>query len=372
MEFVNTIDYHRHENDQSLEDYYSHLRIQLSRNIIDKNIIYLDTKFWVLLRDSYLSPSKNSDVTRILRSCLSLHEDGKCIFPISEDVFIEVMKQTDLETLKATIFLIDKLSNGISLISYDERIRLEIMHFWRSNTGKTVHDIKNLIWTKLAYLLGFHTFYFSEIDSKENSILQKALLDQMWTITLSEAVNTMEKGGRSCQIFNISIADKLNEGKFKHQNESNSFHEMFVNEVVGLVDAFKEDLAEMMKFIYEKDTGGTLSDFEFEQSRSETVRVMGNVICNIFRLNKAGGAMPTIRISAALYAAIRWDKKQKFQDHDIHDIRHAAAALPFCDYFFTERRLAHLVTQNQLGFDKLYNCKVESRLDAVISTLDDL
>jgi hypothetical protein len=99
---------------------------------------------------------------------------------------------------------------------------------------------------------------------------------------------------------------------------------------------------------------------------------MRNTITNIFRLNKAGKTMPTIHIFSTLYAAVRWDKKQKFQDNDFYDFRHATAALPYCDYFFTEKRLAHLLMQNLLGLDKFYQCTVHSKEKEAISCLHKL
>ena len=185
-------------------------------------------------------------------------------------------------------------------------------------------------------------------------------------------IEVMEKNGGLSKPFDISVANRLNEGKFNHQHEANSFDQMFMNEVGGIVDFYKEDLAEMMEFMYEKETRNTLSNLERKQQRSETMRLMGNVIYNIFRLKKVGISMPTIYISSALHASVRWDKKQKFQDHDIHDFRHATAALPYCDYFFTEKRLAYLATQNQTGFDKLYGCEVQSRVTGAVSSLQNI
>jgi len=82
--------------------------------------------------------------------------------------------------------------------------------------------------------------------------------------------------------------------------------------------------------------------------------------------------MPTIHILSALYAAVIWDKQQRFQDNDFYDFRHATAALPYCDYFFTEKRLAHLLTQNLLGLDKFYQCTVKSKEKEAISYLQEL
>jgi hypothetical protein len=174
------------------------------------------------------------------------------------------------------------------------------------------------------------------------------------------------------QLLNMTFAEKLNIGKFSHQNEANNFEQMFMNEVIGMVDCYEEELADMMEFIYDRTAGNELLEKEFIQNRKETVRITGNIIKNIFRYKKAGKAMPTIHVFSALFAAVRWDKTQKFQDHDIHDFRHATGALPYCDYFFTEKRLSHLVTQKLLAFDKFYDCQVKSTIDDAILALKNI
>ena len=45
---------------------------------------------------------------------------------------------------------------------------------------------------------------------------------------------------------------------------------------------------------------------------------------------------------------------------------------PIVTYFFTEKRLKHLVTQKLLQFDKLYGCDVQSNLSGAIASLEKL
>jgi hypothetical protein len=56
MKFINTINFHREHNQQTLNDYYLDLRLQLSKNVIDRKIVYFDIKFWVLFCNSFLCP----------------------------------------------------------------------------------------------------------------------------------------------------------------------------------------------------------------------------------------------------------------------------------------------------------------------------
>jgi len=370
MDVIRKLDFHRGRNEQLLYDYYIQLRLELSKNVINKKVIYLDTKFWVLLRDGFLYPEKNTSASELLKLSKSLSENEKCIFPISEDVFMEVMKQTDSTTLKETVDLIDKLSNGITLLSFDERFKLEILHFFDSAADRTVYETKKLVWSKLPYNAGFYSFRQPSLSVNDNLELQKAHIEQLWNMSLLQMIEEIQGNAPNVQfsqLFNMTYADILNEGKFSHQHEANNFQQMFMSEVAGMVEAYKEDLADMMEFICDRKAEKTFSEQEIKKYRDETVRLMQNAITNIFRFNKAGKMMPTIRISAALYAAVRWDKKQNFQDHDFYDFRHATAALPYCDFFFTEKRLAHLLTQNLLGFDKFYQCNIQTTVSGAIS-----
>lgn len=372
MKFVDTFEFHKNNPEQAPHDYYRSIRLKLSEQVLDKKIIYLDTKFWVLMRKGLLDPIDYPLENELLTLAIELSSQGECIFPISEDVFLEVMKQTDERTLKATAELIDKLSQGISSISSEERIKLELLHYWYSITGKHVYRTEQLVWTKLPYLMGVQQFEIPKVSADNNRVLQKSFMDQMWSISLFQMISIIVDSGGMISDLHLKIADKLNDGKFKHTDEAKSFNQMFLNEVGGIIDAYRDDLADMMSYMYSQETGVTETEDELKQHRNETKRLMGNAIYNIFRLNKVTVEMASINILSSLNAAVRWDKQQKFQDNDFYDFRHATTALPYCDYFFTEKRLMHLLTQKSLSFDKLYECEIQSNVNKVITTLKGL
>lgn len=372
MKFVDTFEHHKNTPKQSAHDYYRSLRLALSEQVLDRKIVYLDTKFWVLMRKGYLDPISYKLENELLNLAIQLSSKQLCIFPISEDVFLEVIKQTDETTLNATVELIDKLSNGVSSISSEERIKLELLHYWYSISGRSVYSTRQLVWTKLSYLMGMQQFESPDLSIQDNLILQKSFIDQMWFLSLNQMISIVSKSNETKPDFNIKMANKLNDGKFEHSNEANSFNQMFLNEVGGMVDAYGDDLAEMMNYIHNKETGTSLSEGRIENNSSQTKVIIGDVIYNLFRLNKITMEMPSINILSSLHAAVRWDKLQKYQDNDFHDFRHATTALPYCDYFFTERRLMHLVTQKVLSFDKLYKCEVQATVSKAIVTLTSL
>ena len=75
--------------------------------------------------------------------------------------------------------------------------------------------------------------------------------------------------------------------------------------------------------------------------------------------SKGKATLRTLHIETSIHAAVRWNKGQNFKANDFFDIQHAAAAVGYCDAFFTERSLANVLTRSDLALDKLYNCTVE-------------
>jgi hypothetical protein len=74
----------------------------------------------------------------------------------------------------------------------------------------------------------------------------------------------------------------------------------------------------------------------------------------------------TLHINTCLHAAMRWNKGQKFKANDFFDYQHAAAAVGYCDAFFTERTLCSVLTRGDFALDKLYACTVVSTPEAAL------
>lgn len=365
-----TLDFHLKNQGQNANHYYRSKCLELAESVNSKFLIYLDTKFWLILRDSYLQRSGNSASKNLFETVLELAHTGSFVFPISQDVFLEVIKQTDKSTLLATVKLIDALSCGVSCISYEERFSLELKYFFLQVRGKKVHDCKQLVWTKLAYNMGFINLFNKHIKPEHNNAFQKSFIDHMWRTTMSDMIeNAIERGGLP-KVEMPKMSSKLNDGKFKFSHENSSFKQMFLSEVAGALDGNRDIISRSMAEICENETG-IVSSAE-ELANPEYSRLYRNTIYNIFKYNKAGSYFPTLRIMSGLHAAIRWDKAQKYQDNDLHDIRHAAIALPYCDAFFTEKRLSHMCRQKLTRYDQQFNCSVESSVSRARSTLIDL
>lgn len=370
MKFVDTFEKHQREPYKSANAYAKEKRVELGTGLLGTKKIYLDTKYWLLLRDAKLGRARDENQVQMLALTERLSSSGRYIFPISEDIFVEVLKQTDPDTLRSTVALIDSFSRGVSVLSGEERVQLEVFHFLETHLGSSVFCLQELVWTKVAYNLGYLSPHHDQFPEETNSVIQKAFFDQMWSASLMDIVETMSRNGAPNLPHIRGYSDRLNTGKFAHMHQNKTFNEMFLSEIGGMIDSYKTDFKDLFAYKFEKHYGHPPDPDELEQSNSG--QLFANMIYNLFKLNKVKQELPSFRINAGLHAAVRWDKKQKYQDNDMHDFRHAAAALGYCDYFFTEKRLCHLATQDLLKYDKLFNCKTLWRVDDVAECLRTL
>jgi len=360
MVLIDTFDKHRSQPEKTLETYTREVRIVLGREIAGCKKIYLDTKYWLLLRDAAIGRQGDDYVTELLAVLRSGVLKGKSICPISQDIFAEVLNQSDEETLSETISLIDMLSRGISILSEQERIGFETLYFIQRTIGgeDSVHSPDALVWTKLAYVLGTVHPTSTLFSPQEELVIQKAFFDQMWTISLSQMMDIMGKEAISKMPRLNDLSSVLNEIKIRYAHENNSFKQIFLSELAGALDLCVPIFEDIMIYLFEKEQGYEPTVSEVDSSKAG--KHIANAVYNLFRKNRLQSYFPTLVIGAGLHAAVRWDLKRKFKKNDLHDFRHAQTALPYFDFFFTEHNLRDLVTQRHVAFDKKYACEVLS------------
>lgn len=360
MRVVHTFEKHRRESGKSLETYLKERRLRLGESIAHRYKVYLDTKYWILLTDHRLGRRVKTAVGELSSLLEGGTTSGKLICPISADIFLEIIKQSDPTTLKCSVELIDTLSEGVSVLTPEERARMELLYFMRKNIfGEgSCHSQEVFVWTKLAYILGFMAPYDTPFSPEEELVIQKSFFDQMWSISLTDMIETMGLETVREMPSIPDISDDLNTGKFVHLSENSSFEEVFLSEIAGILDTFMDDFREMFVYLYKEMTGNAPA--KCEVSACDGPRQFANLIYHGFRLKRFSTELPSLTIPATIHAAIRWERNRKYKPTDAHDFRHAETALPYFDAFLTENSLRHLLTRCDLGLDRLYNCTVIS------------
>ncbi|MBF0376257.1 MAG: hypothetical protein HQK72_02125 [Desulfamplus sp.] len=372
MNFIDTFEKHRTEPHISLDVYSKVLRLQLGNDLKTVKKIYLDTNYWLELRNAALGHAKNVIFSDLLKSLINKVECGNIICPISDENYYEILKQTDPDTLQVSAKLIDELSKGVALLGPEERVQFEILYFIQSAIygEQSVYSPDEFIWTKVVFTYGTQHPHNSVFSPEEQLVIQKAFLDQMWTMSFCDMVNTMGIDQiRKMPRFK-DITPQLNKDKVTHAHENNSFKQLFLSEIAGVLDCYKPLFEDAMIYLFEKEYGHKPTDEEIK--KTDSGKSIANVIYNLFKMNKLGKYFPSVVIGAGLYASVRQDIQRKFKFNDMSDFRHAQAALPYFDYFFTENSLRDLIKRNNLRFDKQYSCIVESNPCEAVTLLKQI
>ena len=339
-----------------IERYIKERRISIGNSIKSKKKIYLDTNYWILLQNQ----SRESDNSKriLLNTVIELSQSGKCIFPISEVTFWEVLKQADIITRKETIGIIDFLSNGISLIARREIIQLELMRFARKFDSGELYENHELVWDRIAFL-------GMPIPQSSISIdMFKRLLDFLEERTLTELINIAYQDAQ-LPIFTFKDnVELLN--KWKRENINRPHSEVFKEDVREFVKEYIGIYNIVMVYLYTKKTGKTPTS---EEINSVDVNPWINIVTHLVLNNKVNTDLSSLTVIPRLFAIHLRNKTQIFKDgNDTMDYMHASFALPFCDCFFTEKRLKSQIQKGKL--DEMYSCIVESSEEKVIEILN--
>lgn len=367
-----TFDYHRQHPEISLERYVRSKMIATADRVLDRKVIYLDTRYWILLRDVVLGRPSDSILPNTLSRLRYLVGAGKVICPINADILAELLKQVDETTRLATAKLIDELSLGAALQSEEERVGTELNH-WVQLTQSGPADLEpleRLVWGSPSYVLG-HTFpTIDSFSDEENLACQKAFTDYLWDLPFADVISFLpplpeELNGR----WN-AIADKLNREIKQHDITARSLRQLHVGEFIGVLYLYLPTLVNIFSRQYEKQMG--VAPTEEERVQLEGVgRGLIGFLGDALRTNKLGRQVPSLVIKAGLHAAVRRNRGRQLTGNDLHDFGHAAAALAYCDYFATDRRLRHLVV-NDLKFDERYEVIVVSEPSEFLGLIEQI
>ncbi|WFU80705.1 hypothetical protein QA645_40860 [Bradyrhizobium sp. CIAT3101] len=223
------IEEHSRHPDISIDRHIKSCIFGLGRALVGGHAVYLDVRYWLLLRNALLASDGASPGGQLLALLRNAVKSGKVFCPISEAVFLELLKQSDPSSRLRTAGLIDELSLGVSLLSQRERVATELAHFFYSTTrnAEDLHPLRYLVWTKLPYVLGLLHPTETAFDGATELAVQKAFFDKMWTIDLAKMVDMLGTTPLPFESRLGDIADKLNAGNIEHAAELKSFQQGF-------------------------------------------------------------------------------------------------------------------------------------------------
>ena len=346
----------------SLGEYVRAQRRTLAGRMDALTRIYLDTNYWLFVRDAHAGRPRNGTHRRLYEKLLQLVRSGRAVCPASDTVLYEVFHQNESDTRLMTAEVIDELSMGIALEQTEQRVRIEILHFLRlrRQSADTMYTLSDWVWTRACWVLGEMHPYSPQLPPEVQARLQIGFFEEMAKRGIVDIVRSLESAAEPVpKTFLDNLARKLTEDKLGHADEIHSLKQAFMMEVAGVLDFHREEIAGALAFISNS-----------EAVAPAEVEAEIEIIKELFRTGKTGISLPFFNTQAGLHAVFRWNRGQRLKPNDWLDYCHAGAALPYFDIFLTEKVLASTVTSPALRYDALYDTRVCSDAAEALDILD--
>lgn len=352
--------FHRATPQITVDEHVRRRVIELGEWVMQRDRIYLDKCFWIHLRNARMRASSPSGASDLLDALAAGVSAGRLICPISEALFLELMKQSDLSTRGATAELIDELSCGITLIPEQTRVATEVAHFLHANAGHSVHQLDHLVWTKVPYILGIQHPVATAFPEDEQLVIQKAFFDHLWEFSLSTMVGTIGSAWPLASPFG-DIANRVNRDNAAHAPSMKSFAQVYRDEINGVLELAAPIAADVLHDMARKALG-TAAQSSTEEQESITRQCLGLLRAAV-RKSAGRRALRTLQVGALLHAALRWNRTQKLNANDMFDFHHAGAALGYCDGLLTDGPMHTLLNQQHLAIERDFPCRVMSSVE---------
>ena len=296
---------------------------------------------------------------------LDLVRKNEVLCPINHSVFSELLKQGDIESRINTSKVIDLFSNSVTLIFEFEREKLELQYYIRQKLlcEQSLSPVGQYVWVKIPYIMGVVIPHNDKIHKVTQRAIQIKFFKYSWNITLEEMMRNYLRDSVLPFLDMSKSAAKLNKGKFTHSAELKSLESLFKMELKGGLSVYIDVLKDYFDIlsIYRPDILASLSSKLLINNSKDLCDKIESDVLN----DNIGQYLPDIYINTCIHTLMRWDKTRQFKANDIYDFEHARAALPYYQYFFTERPLKHMLTMRPYKLSKKYDCMVENDIKKI-------
>lgn len=343
------IEVHRCRPQISLDE---HIKRQRKKRAVDASalkLIYLDTNAWKCLSDFRLNkPNLTPEMKAFAESIERASQLGNFAFPIGLQTFLELDSMTEKATREMLIQLVDELSRGLCLSPFLERAGLEMLKLQGDKLNEP-EGLEDFLCSPIE-LIGIPRIKLQSPDPSVGiETFNKALYDTLSELPFSFQYEIAGKYPRA-KWDNLRDIAELNDSKSASQSIIVNLNTGIFFELKGCIKAWC------------RDESITLSIHEIDLYALQAL--------SHWHENPSSRALPTLRVLSALYGLMRFDSQRRYKKGDPSDFMVAATALPITDAFFTDRKLANLISDKRIGLERFSHCTVVSGFDRMAEHLE--
>lgn len=354
--------------DTSVEEYISKYKAQVDRGMAFTKAVYLDTNYWVRLRDAELGKGTVAGVA-LLGRLRSLVAARKIICVSHLTSMLEIAKQLE-NSARTSTALVDELTERVTLAPTTELDALEIENYVRAKLGAT-HPSSSLQWTCLGQIfkskLSGGNVLPANLGNDGQAVLKSAA-DALWNQGLTEIFeafgwNTKNHLQADLDPEALVRVEERKKTRPYNGNLKKTCEAEFEDVMEQHIELFE---AELLKLL------GPIGAAALGAKSSLAAQGLARHALADYQSGTLGRHLPGFVIRTELSAMYECDPAHTLSTNDWQDWQHASVALPYCDFFLTEKRLAHQVTKI-LHLDTKYQCRVVGPdMDAALAALDGL
>lgn len=343
----------------------------LARGLYQTTVIYLDTKFWIILRDAVRKT--NSAGTEVLSLLRRLVRERRVLCICQAASFLELAKQSP-DSLHIMSSLVDELSESVSIVSVEELRTIEATNYVCWKLGETV-DQQHKIWTHLGLILHsgvvqhLGEFVPQQVNQLSVDVILKSTIDSLWQASMEDIMTAFDwkTSDKLCANIDQTTIDKIEIRKKERKKKNlsleairkyefetiipSTYHSIFFRIIFSLRRAIREPIA-------------------LEEQLKQAEDLISYAV-NEAVTGELNHYIPGVVVLTHLYCLYEHDTNKKLTSNDWFDMNHASVALPYADLFFTEKHLEHQIC-NVLKFDKEYKCKVVFSIEEAIVALNQI
>jgi len=329
------------------------MKMLAGKMIMSKKRIYLDTNFWIMLRNAEMGCGKTGS-EELLSICYDVSDKENVAFVTSQHVFLEVMKQSSDSTRLATCNVMDRLTKGYTLLSLADRWMWERTMMVRKKFYGVEEDPALYVWGRGSCMMGsFHVDPSLPPDSEIDKVaFQKAFFDAGWVSSFSMMVSIIDQ-----QKFHKDedISSILNSNKMRSK-EGWTTKRMLETYIWCTMNANQEHVDHTMCEL--KNMGIDIS-----------LESLKDTLADIAASPDGTKIARSYLVFASLSANATWDTQRNIKPNDNADVHHATAAVAYCNIFMTESPLRRHLEINPWAISQKMGCTVISSISEAIELL---
>jgi hypothetical protein len=358
--------HHANGTDIDANMYREHYRKVLFDGLSRARLIYLDTNYWVWLRQAELGCG-STDAESLLQTLREMVRSREAICVSHLNSFLELGKQKET-SLRVTACLLDELTEGIAIAPIFDLREWDCGQYISVKLGIQIQEgLFN--WTKIGQI---HKHALPDelpgpVTRAGREVVIKATIDALWNATFEDVFSQFSWATKHKLNPDIDpeIIARVEDWRLKQQAEGQSRERVRVSEFSQFVNKHLRSI-----FTHQLWTWNIQHQFpDGLYGFMHQLQTVMDAAVNDFKDRSLGKLLPSAAIPVELYTLYETGNPNKrLTTNDWADWNHAAAALPHCDVLLTEHHLAHQLHQ-ELKADMQYDCVVIGSIKDALNKL---